>query len=208
MKHMFQAVNLSVILRGNNMNHSQKTPCSCIENHPAGFETPIRKLKRFQRNLRYSYQRIRYGYCESDVWSIDLWFLNVMPNMLDDLRKSAQSNASTQENQLLSEMAFLFREAQEETCSKKNPYKKARLRAQRDFEKMYGPWGEKLKIAAEIREEKKHNILISHTMEDVPKYQPIAAKYRVAEQKLSEYRTDCRNRGLKLFCEHFHELWD
>ena len=32
------------------------------------------------------YQRLRYGYCYRDTWSIDQWFLTVVPNMIHDLR--------------------------------------------------------------------------------------------------------------------------
>ena len=38
--------------------------------------------------LKHAYQRIKYGYSYRDVWSIDMWFLEVVPNMLNDLAKN------------------------------------------------------------------------------------------------------------------------
>ena len=38
--------------------------------------------------LKHAYQRIKYGYSYRDVWSIDMWFLEVVPKMLNDLAKN------------------------------------------------------------------------------------------------------------------------
>ena len=43
-------------------------------------------IRQFVDDIRYSWQRIRYGYCEHNIWSIDYWFLDIMPRMLEDLK--------------------------------------------------------------------------------------------------------------------------
>ena len=63
----------------------------CYDKKMHGFENPKEKFKRWRRNIRFAYQRIKYGYCDSDVWSIDLWFLNVMPGMLQHLKDTTHS---------------------------------------------------------------------------------------------------------------------
>ena len=36
-------------------------------------------------NLRAAYQRVTKGYCYTDVWNMDDWFLTIFPNMLREL---------------------------------------------------------------------------------------------------------------------------
>ena len=50
---------------------------------------PFKRFKLLILNIQFAYQRIRYGFCESDVWEINRWFLNVVPAMLDDFRESS-----------------------------------------------------------------------------------------------------------------------
>ena len=64
----------------------EKTGKTCIEKKYKGFEKPVDKIKRWKRNIRFIFQRVKYGYCDSDVWSIDYWFLMVMPGMLKQLK--------------------------------------------------------------------------------------------------------------------------
>ena len=35
------------------------------------------------RNIGYSWQRITKGYCDKDLWNIDGWFMDLMPDMLE-----------------------------------------------------------------------------------------------------------------------------
>lgn len=56
---------------------------------------------------------------------------------------------------ILSEMIFLFREAHEDTCTKKNPFEEEYSRATKEFTEKYGFFGEKLKTEEEREEEKK-----------------------------------------------------
>ena len=36
---------------------------------------------------KYIRQRSKKGYCDKDVWNIDMWFLHIMPRMLEELKK-------------------------------------------------------------------------------------------------------------------------
>ena len=42
---------------------------------------PISSILQFFSDLKCCLDRIRKGYCEKDLWEIDTWFLNVMPEM-------------------------------------------------------------------------------------------------------------------------------
>ena len=46
------------------------------------------KIKEFPQDVKHVYQRARKGYSYRDVWSIDYWFMEIMPKMLEDLKKS------------------------------------------------------------------------------------------------------------------------
>ena len=137
-----------------------KTDYSCFEQRERGFINPIKHVKRWGRNIKHSYQRIKYGYCDRDVWSIDWWFLNVVPNMLEDLKETTHGYPCMPNNfsqalvgtgapeevdeegmerwkDILSEMIFLFREANEDTCTKKNPYEEEYDREFKEFTEKY-----------------------------------------------------------------------
>lgn len=61
----------------NKKNKRKKQPYSAI---PPKFrhKSPIAMAKHILRSVRYSIQRIRYGYCDMDTWGIDDWFLHVV----------------------------------------------------------------------------------------------------------------------------------
>lgn len=160
----------------------KKTPYSCFEKKERSRVNPVKFIRRLGRNIRNSYQRIRYGYCDRDVWEIDDWFLNVVPNMLRDLKETnhgfpirvgemvgcdnrnydeaKQQEAIDKWDSILSEMIFYLQEANPKTCQKMDPDNKD------------------------------------------------TAENADDESKLSQYRNECKNKGLQLFSEWFWELWD
>ena len=48
----------------------------------------IDKIKDFPRDLKHLYQRAKKGYSYRDLWSIDYWFMKIMPKMLTDFKKN------------------------------------------------------------------------------------------------------------------------
>ena len=125
---------------------------------------PLGWIKRWKEDIICICQRLRYGYCYRDAWAIDQWFLVIIPNMLNDLRINGHgypgSFTGTEEenvrkwNRILEHMEFLFREANEETCHRKNPYEEAYDQAREAFTRKYGMFGEKLKTEEEKEQEK------------------------------------------------------
>ena len=51
-------------------------------------ENPFQKIKRWVTNVRRTYHRAKYGFCDFDVWEMDSWFLAVVPAMLEHLRNN------------------------------------------------------------------------------------------------------------------------
>lgn len=54
-------------------------------------KTPIKNIKHFLFDLKCCRDRIRKGYCGKDAWDMDLWFLEVVPGVLDLLREHVDS---------------------------------------------------------------------------------------------------------------------
>lgn len=208
----------------------KKKGYSCFEVRERGLVNPIKHIARWSRNLKHAYQRIHYGYCERDVWSIDWWFLNVVPNMLEDLKDSTHGYPSTPDDfsqvfadsdtteitnegmrkwkEILSEMVFLFREANEDTCSKKNPYQEEYSKTSKEFKERYGVFGEGLKTDVERAEEKKKGYRRMYMLLDVPEYKEISDMYFAEERKINVYRCKCKDKGMALFITWFWNLWD
>ena len=209
----------------------KKTGYSCIEKKHCREYNPLKYIGRWGRSIKYAYQRIRYGYCDSDTWSIDWWFLNVIPGMLEELRDNsigypnefsvafgAESEIEVTDEddkksrqkweETLSEIIFLFREANEETCTKKNPCEEEHDKINEEFMKRYGFFGDGLKTREEKEKKKKKGCFRMYTPGDLPEYKEIEKKYFEEEEKLDEYRDRCKDKGMELFKRWFWSLWD
>ena len=176
-------------------------------------------LKEAYRNLKCCVQRIKNGFCYRDIWNINDWFLNVMPDMLDELERTGHgfplsflknaNTASAEENdkaaeewrKVLTEMAFLFREANEETCSRKNPYDKEYTEVLHSFFKRFGFNGKWVKKKDGTR-------VFVHRLDDIPKYKELCENYRKTEKELCKDRENCHRKALLMFAEYFNDLWD
>ena len=83
-------------------------------------------------------QRVTKGYCDKDLWNIDYWFMNLMPDMLQQFKDTKHGSPSclgteyvdehgiscndechAEWDKILDKMIFLFREMNEEMCQKK-----------------------------------------------------------------------------------------
>ena len=208
----------------------EKMKYSCLEERERTLN-PFRHFARWKRNIYHMYQRIKYGYCDRDVWSIDYWFLNVVPNMLEDLKETTHGYPDQTEQiahaiantgrpvkidndgmqkwqDILSEMVFLFREANDETCTKENPYEAEYDKANDEFTTRFGFWGDGLKTEKEKAEEKRRGAYRMYTLGDVDEYKEIYEKYHAEQRRIGEYQCECKDKGFDLFKLWFFHLWD
>lgn len=85
---------------------------------------PWEIIANFFRDIKCAWQRANYGYCFRDIWSIDLWFVKIIPQMLYELKEKQNSYPCTMSFEkwkaTLDEMIFYFTEANEETCTQQN----------------------------------------------------------------------------------------
>ena len=176
------------------------------------------------RDIKYAWQRIMRGYADCDIWSIDSWFLSVIPDMLLQLKDTRHGSPGilgenyTNEDgilvndtchgewdAILSEMIWLFRESDESTCRKVNPYEEEHSRIFNEFEEKYGIFGQKLmteeekSISGDIR---------VHFARELPEYQEAEEFYFAEEKRLEEYREECKDKAFEMFSKWFWYLWD
>ncbi|MBQ7170104.1 MAG: hypothetical protein IJR63_09425 [Synergistaceae bacterium] len=175
-------------------------------------------IRQLWEDVRCTYQRARFGYCCRDLWNIDAWFLDVMPRMLEEYRDtrhgSPVTDGTTEETchekwtKILDRMIFLFREASEDTCTRRNPYEAEYDRIQAEFTEKYGLLGEKLLTDAEKDEAEKRHGLRVHFANELPEYREMCDKYFDEDRKIADYRGNCKDEAFTLFVRYFHDLWD
>ena len=188
----------------------------------------VAKIKHIKRCIRWSKQRIVRGYADIDRWNMFSYLQVLIPDMLQDLRDHRSGspgylgenyvndegilvNDTCQEewNKILDKMIFLWRELEEETCSRKNPYEEEYDKAFAEFHKKYGIFGEKLQTEAELEENRKRGGGGTiHFMDELPEYKEIADLYSDEERKLEKYREQCKNEALDMLKENFYSWWD
>ena len=208
-------------------NGDKKKPYSCFEGS-TGSINPVRFIQKIGRNIKYAWQRIRYGYCDRDTWAIRDWFLAVVPNMLEDMRNNLHSFPAAPDSpdgldihgiltekdqtepeekwkEILGQMAFLLREADEETCTKKNPLDEAYFAAWKEFTTKHEV-EERLKTPEETEKHSAYTRV--HFPDELPEYKQLSDQYFQNERELWEYRDQCKKEGLQMFEKWFWDLWD
>lgn len=181
-------------------------------------------FKQLSKSLKYSKQRAIKGYCDRDVWSMCDFLGDLFPAMLTELKNTRHGSPGTLEDldengnemdtchdkwdKILDEMIFLWREANEKTCSKKNRYEQEYQNAQEEFERKYGIFGEKLRSEEDIEHEKNTGCRIIYGLTKAPEYQEIWDKYSQEQRDIEVYRRECKDQAFDLMKEHFYDLWD
>lgn len=188
----------------------------------------VAKIKHIKRCIKWSRQRIVWGYADIDRRNMFGYLQTLIPDMLQDLRDHrtgspgylgenytnaegilVNDTCHEEWDKILDKMIFLWRESQEETCSRKNPYETEYDKAADEFHKKYGFFGDKLQTEAELEENKKRGGGGTvHFMDELPEYRDIYEKRQAEERKLEAYREQCKNEALDMLKEYFYFLWD
>jgi hypothetical protein len=196
---------------------------------------PVESIKYFFISLKWAYQRVKKGYCERDLSEVKDWFFEIMPEMLNEIKKEKSRipmecyqeaivamgldpveywdayNIEVEElavkkwDEILSQIAFLLGEATYDTCTKKNPFEDEFHRIRKEFKAKYGEFGEKLMTKEEKKRAKK-GLQRWYFPSDIPEYKEVYESYWDEEEKLAEYRKKCAKDGLELFAKWFCRL--
>ena len=125
----------------------------------------------------------------------------------EELRDKIDDYGNEKWGEILSEMIFLLQEANEDTCSKANPYEEEYHRVSEEFRKKYGEWGEKLLTEEEKVKAKKSGSHPIYLPSHLPEYKEISNLYFNKERKISEYQAQCKDKALEMFSKWFYSLW-
>lgn len=108
-------------------------------------------------------------------------------------------------NCILDKMIFLWREAEKDTCSQKNPFDEAHSKAMDEFTERFGLFGNKLQTEKELEENRKRGGGGTiHFMDELPEYKEISDKYREEEKRLEEYRRKCKDEAIDMLKQYFY----
>ena len=185
------------------------------------------KLKHFFRCIKWSGQRVFRGYADCDIWSIDCYLQRLIPDMLQTLKDTRHGSPGhlgenytnedgilvndtchTEWDRILERMIFLWRESDNDNCSRKNPYEDEMDCAFRNFADKYGMLGEKLQTEEELNKNRENGNTVMHFMDEVPEYKDIYDRYFAEEKELENYRSACKDEAIDMLKEYFYDLWD
>lgn len=124
----------------------------------------------------------------------------------EELRDKIDDYGNEKWGEILSEMIFLLREANEETCSKANPYEKEYHRVSEEFHTTYGEWGEMLLTEEEKAKAKKSGGFPIYLPSHLPEYKEISELYFNEERKISKYQAQCKDKAIEMFSKWFYSL--
>lgn len=151
---------------------------------------PLKTIKAFGRNIKYSFQRVRRGWCDLDTWDLDSSLGEFLYNTLNHLADTAHgwpdSDFATYEEwqASLREAAQHFKYASEALDDEINPYWDAMVRIGER-----GGWG---KSDDEKTEYEK----------------TIGDKWFNWEQQRSKWRENEKNLAMDWLKKYFYHLWD
>lgn len=175
---------------------------------------PVAYFRQIKKRIKWSKQRITRGYADCDCWNVDDYLRILIPSMLENLRENRcgapiinRKGLSIEEwEQTLDKMIFLWREADENTCTRKNPYEEEYRKALREFQDKYGWFGEGLETEAE-RERNKGIGHTAHFMSELPEYREIDKNYSDEDIKIKEYRRQSQDEAFDMLKRYFVHLW-
>lgn len=142
-------------------------------------------------------------YPEYNGFTMCSYLQEMIPMMLEDLKGSRDEEWDKE----LDRMIFLWREMEEETCTRKNPYEKEFEEAEKMFYAVRGPMELKGETVLEKIQYAKAHIAESPTILDSEEYQDVVVKYLDEEQNLRDYRSRCKDEAIDLLKKHFFSLW-
>lgn len=144
------------------------------------------------------------------MYSVSDWFLNTLPDMLEEIKNNCTGypDELTEDEwvRILDRIIFLLSEANEDTCTKVNPYEDEHQHISKEFCAKYGEWGEKLLTDEQKAEAKKTGNYPVYLPSHMPEYKEICDRYYKEEYNLNVYREHCKDEALELFSKWFYSL--
>lgn len=146
-------------------------------------------IKHFFKTIKYSFQRIRRGYCDSDLWCLDYYYLSLFYKTITDFAKNCygypcKGKWYTYEKwtEYLNDMAACFYQANEDSGYYENEYERAYLDQFDDID-----------FLSDLNKEKNQE-LHDKWIEDM--------------KLINKCQNEDFEKGMEMLKESFHCLWD
>lgn len=160
---------------------------------------PWKFFKELYWNFRYGWQRATKGYCNMDKWNFDTWFLEIVPDMLDELAESGCGYPGTEEfptaeswKTFLHNLASDLRLCTEEAAEKMNEY--------------YEDFLHSFKSDRLTRKDENGNLVVD--LQHTPEGEKIAKKYFVRCKEINEEQDAIREEAFARLGRVLPLIWD
>lgn len=151
-------------------------------------------MKKLFKKIKFKFQRAKKGYCDYDLYSIDLWFINIFPKMLNEFIGCTCGHPCNEEElkEEVSKMSELWVEEQRTTI---NELLK-RFDAEFDLNDGFCCW---LLILLRM----KHCFELCDEFNNIYETYNINKLYKEKDARLNIYKKE----AFYLFEKYFYSLW-
>ena len=168
---------------------------------------PHKIFMHWMRDIQCAWQRANKGYCFRDLWNVDLWFIEIMPKMIQELKERKigyPAYLSEKEwDSILDEMIQCFKEANSETTSFINPYE------EEYFEKVLPVFMYQFEDKKrEISDDGYYTLKFIKDMDVSEEIKELDKKHYEKEKEKERFMEKNKKKGLELFVKYFDNLWD
>jgi len=160
---------------------------------------PWKIFKQMYRNCRAGWLRATRGYSYGDKWDMDTWFLEIIPNMLDDLADTGCSYPGTPEfptheswKEYLHKLASDLRLCTEDAADGLNEY--------------YDDFVNNLKLESLHIKDENGNIVTR--LDESPEHKELSRKYFDRCKEISEEQEAIREEAFARLAHILPTLWD
>jgi len=178
------------------------------------------KIKEFPRKVKHCYQRAKRGYSYQDLWSIEYWFMETMPKMLQDFKKNLHGCPAMFVNHedgteyqsveqgmkdweaVIDRMIFCFTEMHEDTCSMKNEFEDEyhNQRHKPNEGKKVKDWFEQ--CGTDAKGKPWYRLVEGEVEPELEK------SFWEKHKEIENYREKMKDEGFDLMKKYFRNLWD
>lgn len=160
---------------------------------------PLRWIRSGLANMRFVRQRARKGYAAIDWWNMDDWFLEIIPNMLDELADRGYSYPGNEEfdtpekwKSYLHNLANDFRMCTQDASDELNEY--------------YQEFLDSFDTRRLTEEDEDGNLRVR--FQDTPEGEEIAKKYFARCKEISEEQDTILEEAMLRLAHILPSLWD
>lgn len=158
----------------------------------------MRLFRNIYNPIKWAYQRVKYGWCDRDLWNMDCWFLDVIIPMLKrfkEIKHGYPANMTLEQwNSIVDEMIMHF-----ENCDENNP-----INHNEKWDRYFN-----LMTKDYQNDNTVDNFLdMCNTDPCTVGQQEAKEEWLTREQAIYDFRKKEREQAFKMFCEYFESLWD